>query len=256
VVVIMADERTGVAYVSGSEADEIELIDDLEPLEDGDAVAADDATTGTHARQDAPSVPPARASSPPPVPPEARQSRPPEARTGIGFPSPRQPSQSGMFRIEHPSPPPPARASVPPGAPGVTTGPETPSLPPFESDAMRETHAYAQRLRLMLRLREDRIRELENELREQRERADRFARELSQLTSQPLPDDLKLISGIGPGFERALRAAGVTTFEQIAHWSIDDVARIAAEIRTVPQRIVRGRWVERAQEILAERAAR
>jgi predicted flap endonuclease-1-like 5' DNA nuclease len=148
-----------------------------------------------------------------------------------------------MFRIEQPK-----TVQL-----GMTTGPETPVLPPIESDALRETHAYAQRLRLMIRLREDRIAELEQQLREQRERADRFARELSQLTTQPLPDDLKLVSGIGPGFERALHAVGVTTFEQIAQWSSDDIVRIAAEIRTVPQRILRGRWVERAQEIVAEK---
>lgn len=63
------------------------------------------------------------------------------------------------------------------------------------------------------------------------------------------PDDLKRIAGIGPKFERALHALGVTSFAQIADWTPGDVAGIALTLGIPPRRIERDCWVERAREL-------
>jgi len=60
-------------------------------------------------------------------------------------------------------------------------------------------------------------------------------------------DDLTLINGIGPAFEKALNALGIRTFAQLAEQDADDLAsRIAA--RVTPERIRRDRWIEQAHE--------
>jgi predicted flap endonuclease-1-like 5' DNA nuclease len=63
------------------------------------------------------------------------------------------------------------------------------------------------------------------------------------------PDDLRRIKGIGPKFERALVAMGVTTFAQIAGWSARDVERVAAELGIKPERIARAGWTKSAQAL-------
>jgi predicted flap endonuclease-1-like 5' DNA nuclease len=219
----------------------------------------EDALTGTHVRSDitdaaktGPYTPqagsPARASAPPPVPPEARQSRPPAppaSRSSAVPPPPRVPSHSGMFRIERPSAPP----LPPPGAMSAETPAEPTSA---ESAELREMRAHVHRLRLMVRLREDRIRELEAVLREQGERMSVLQSEVAGVKTQRGPDDLKRIPGIGPSFERGLHAAGVTSYTQIAAWTPDDIENIALKLRIVSKRIVRDRWVESARQFVAD----
>ena len=61
--------------------------------------------------------------------------------------------------------------------------------------------------------------------------------------------NLSLIAGIGPTLEKKLRAAGVTSWEQIASWSADDVARFDKEL-AVRGRVVREEWIEQAHELL------
>lgn len=101
----------------------------------------------------------------------------------------------------------------------------------------------------MIRLREDRIRDLEAELRDQRQRSAATEQELARIGAQHGADDLKRISGIGPAFERALHAIGVTSFRQIAEWTPVELERIARDIRTTSRRILRDRWVEHAREL-------
>jgi large subunit ribosomal protein L21 len=120
---------------------------------------------------------------------------------------------------------------------------------------LRDLRAHMQRLRLMVRLREDRIRELETALREQRERADALQRDLSGAKAQRGPDDLKRIAGIGPSFERGLHAAGVMSFDQIAAWTPEDIESIALKLRIVSKRIVRDRWVESARQLVEDEQA-
>jgi NADH-quinone oxidoreductase subunit E len=101
----------------------------------------------------------------------------------------------------------------------------------------------------MVRLREDRVRELETEVAQQRARVSALEQQLAGVHAVRTADDLKRISGIGPGFERALHAIGVTSFRQIAEWTPADLERVAREIRTTPRRITRDQWVERAREL-------
>jgi predicted flap endonuclease-1-like 5' DNA nuclease len=85
--------------------------------------------------------------------------------------------------------------------------------------------------------REARIRELEKDLAEAHERAG------------DSDDDLKLIRGIGPAFERELKRLGIRKFAQIAAWTSEDVDTIAKKIKAKPERIRRDDWIARAAEL-------
>jgi len=81
--------------------------------------------------------------------------------------------------------------------------------------------------------------------------------EIEHLRAELAPyrsDDLKLINGIGPVFERTLNAMGYSTYDQVAAWTRDDIRAVAAEIDLFPDRIIRDQWVEQAAA-LGERAA-
>ena len=60
-------------------------------------------------------------------------------------------------------------------------------------------------------------------------------------------DDLKVIKGIGPKFEKLLRGAGVTSVAQIATWSESDIDAIAQAIGIRPERIRKDDWVGKAK---------
>lgn len=60
-------------------------------------------------------------------------------------------------------------------------------------------------------------------------------------------DDLKELSGVGPALEKKLHANGVTTFEQIANWTADDVADMDEKL-SFKGRIEREGWIAQAQE--------
>jgi predicted flap endonuclease-1-like 5' DNA nuclease/uncharacterized coiled-coil protein SlyX len=68
-------------------------------------------------------------------------------------------------------------------------------------------------------------------------------------------DDLQQITGIGPRFEAALRKQGITRLSQIAAWSEADVRQVAKALKIPKSRIVKGRWVEVAREVIGMRAA-
>lgn len=61
--------------------------------------------------------------------------------------------------------------------------------------------------------------------------------------------DLKRISGVGPKVEELLHKAGVKTFEDIAGWTSDDVARIDRELG-LEGRILRDDWIGQAQTLM------
>jgi len=65
-------------------------------------------------------------------------------------------------------------------------------------------------------------------------------------------DDLTRVRGIGPTFDRALRAAGVTRLAQIAAWTDDEIPNIAAALRARPERIRREDWIGSARRLLEE----
>ncbi|WP_409434023.1 DUF2853 family protein [Litorimonas sp. RW-G-Af-16] len=61
------------------------------------------------------------------------------------------------------------------------------------------------------------------------------------------PDDLKLISGIGPKFEKDLNGKGVYYFRQIANWKKKDVTMVEGVIDSFPGRIDRDEWIKQAK---------
>ena len=98
-------------------------------------------------------------------------------------------------------------------------------------------HAKQRRLETNVAERERRIAELESELGE------------SLAWSAGPSDDLKKIRGIGPKFEQALHALGVTSFAQIAGWTEEEVAKVAAQLKVHTSRILRDGWIEKAREL-------
>ncbi len=66
---------------------------------------------------------------------------------------------------------------------------------------------------------------------------------------QPVPpkDDLSLIHGIGPAFEKALNGIGIFTFAQLADQEAENLAS-KMTTRITPERIRRDRWIEQARE--------
>jgi large subunit ribosomal protein L21 len=67
--------------------------------------------------------------------------------------------------------------------------------------------------------------------------------------------NLSLISGIGPTIEKKLRAAGIHSWNDIASWSEEDVAKWD-EALSLRGRASREAWVEQAKELLAGKAPR
>lgn len=61
------------------------------------------------------------------------------------------------------------------------------------------------------------------------------------------PDDLKLIKGIGPKFEKDLNGKGIYYFRQIANWKAADVKMVEGVIDSIPGRIKRDEWVRQAK---------
>jgi predicted flap endonuclease-1-like 5' DNA nuclease len=63
-----------------------------------------------------------------------------------------------------------------------------------------------------------------------------------------IKDDLQKIFGIGPVMERTLNRLGIYRYKQIANWRDRDVARVAAQIDTFPDRIKRDNWIGGAKK--------
>jgi large subunit ribosomal protein L21 len=62
--------------------------------------------------------------------------------------------------------------------------------------------------------------------------------------------NLSLISGVGPTIEKKLRAAGITSWNDIAAWTEADVAKWDEELK-LRGRATREEWVVQAKELLA-----
>ncbi|MBL8570848.1 MAG: 50S ribosomal protein L21 [Phreatobacter sp.] len=67
--------------------------------------------------------------------------------------------------------------------------------------------------------------------------------------------NLSLISGVGPTIEKKLRAAGITSWEQIASWTEADLEAKDKEL-ALRGRAKREEWVEQARELLAGKPPR
>ena len=64
-------------------------------------------------------------------------------------------------------------------------------------------------------------------------------------------DDLKQISGIGPGLEKKLNDFGISSLEQLAQLSDDDIKRVEEEVIRFSGRIKRDKWVEQAKKLVS-----
>lgn len=67
--------------------------------------------------------------------------------------------------------------------------------------------------------------------------------------------NLSLIAGIGPTIEKKLRGAGITSWEQIAGWTAEQIETLDKEL-ALRGRITREEWVEQARELLAGKPPR
>jgi large subunit ribosomal protein L21 len=67
--------------------------------------------------------------------------------------------------------------------------------------------------------------------------------------------NLSLIAGIGPTIEKKLRAAGVTSWNDIAAWGEAEIEKWNEELK-LRGRITREEWVEQAKELLAGKPPR
>jgi predicted flap endonuclease-1-like 5' DNA nuclease len=67
--------------------------------------------------------------------------------------------------------------------------------------------------------------------------------------SAQAPEGLRRIRGIGPAYQRALEALGVTELEQLAKWSEDDISRFADKLKIRRERIVKDDWVGQAKQL-------
>ncbi|MBN9438717.1 50S ribosomal protein L21 [Bosea sp. (in: a-proteobacteria)] len=67
--------------------------------------------------------------------------------------------------------------------------------------------------------------------------------------------NLSLISGVGPTIEKKLRAAGITSWNDIASWTEADIAKWDEELK-LRGRATREEWVEQAKELLAGKPPR
>jgi large subunit ribosomal protein L21 len=67
--------------------------------------------------------------------------------------------------------------------------------------------------------------------------------------------NLSLISGVGPAIEKKLRAAGITSWNEIAAWTDADIERLDTELK-LGGRATKEEWVDQANELLAGKAPR
>ncbi|MDF3067722.1 MAG: hypothetical protein K0R38_3323 [Polyangiaceae bacterium] len=63
------------------------------------------------------------------------------------------------------------------------------------------------------------------------------------------PQGLRRIRGIGPAYQRALEALGVTRVEQIAAWTPSDLQATALKLKVRVERIVKDDWVGQAKAL-------
>lgn len=68
--------------------------------------------------------------------------------------------------------------------------------------------------------------------------------------AEVLINDLKMIAGIGPGLEKKLNAAGITSYAQIASLSAEDIVRLEREVVKFAGRITRDDWIGQAKQLL------
>jgi predicted flap endonuclease-1-like 5' DNA nuclease len=243
-------------------------------------VRAASSVTTSSGQRSAPSVPP-------PVPPEAlarslSKAPPPlpSQRASVAPPMPSVAPAASPFTRSSAPPPSAARSNhVPAGQPAAPRVSSVPPPPPPRDDTrqqlataladLREARLELEELRKQVKGRDTHIAEQRAQLAERdasletlRQQAADHEVAIAELRKQlaeqqsrvaepaPVGDDLKRIKGIGPGFERTLKAAGITTFAAIAAWTPEDIQRIATLLNTQPGRLEKGDWIGQAKALV------
>ncbi|PHR61400.1 MAG: 30S ribosomal protein S2 [Robiginitomaculum sp.] len=75
------------------------------------------------------------------------------------------------------------------------------------------------------------------------------------VVAAPKADDISLIDGVGPTYEKKLVEAGITTFAQIAALDATAIATLNDAL-DLKGKIVSGEWVEQAKELIAGKPPR
>ncbi len=75
------------------------------------------------------------------------------------------------------------------------------------------------------------------------------------ISASAVSDDVEIIDGIGPTIGKRLKAAGITSWKQVAEWTDADVAKYDAEL-SLKGRIVNEEWIVQAKELLAGKPPR
>ena len=137
----------------------------------------------------------------------------------------------------------------------------------YENDAKRyreNAGEYEKRSETLL-LKLDEVEKNFAEMEKQQREALKEAREATATEPQPVaskpqassgatppnhaPDDLKDIIGIGKVFEHTLHELGIYTFEQIANFGLEDIARVNAELKEFKGRMEQDDWIGQAREL-------
>ncbi|MFI0846751.1 NADH-ubiquinone dehydrogenase [Mesorhizobium sp. IMUNJ 23232] len=79
-------------------------------------------------------------------------------------------------------------------------------------------------------------------------------RKPASIDKPDMPDDLKVISGIGPKLEQVLNGFGVWTYAQVAAWGRDEIAWVDDTLG-FKGRIERDGWIEQAAKLAASKGA-
>jgi large subunit ribosomal protein L21 len=77
----------------------------------------------------------------------------------------------------------------------------------------------------------------------------------SEAPAANFKDDVKLIGGVGPALEKKLAEAGVTSLNQIAQWTAEDIAAFDEKLN-FKGRIDREDWVGQAKDLIAGKPPR
>ena len=64
-------------------------------------------------------------------------------------------------------------------------------------------------------------------------------------------DDLKIIKGIGPALEKLCHALGYFHFDQLAHWTAEEIAWVDDNLEGFKGRVTRDEWVAQARILAA-----
>ncbi|HYP91284.1 MAG TPA: hypothetical protein VEQ59_24125 [Polyangiaceae bacterium] len=89
--------------------------------------------------------------------------------------------------------------------------------------------------------------QLRGELAEARAELEK-ARAEAEAAAKPVAG-LRRIRGIGPAYQRSLEQLGITTVEQVAGWTEDDVLVFADKLKIRADRITKDDWVGQARSL-------